>query len=99
MKTETSGAPATKLSLTSTFSPFWALERTSTSRDVNMKLDQYVFAVPRLTPAVKMPTPAKKSLYSFVCQGAVNTKKIKKDDLLYLSLMEDCLESSDEEED
>ena len=69
-------------------SPFWAINRTTSTSDVNMQLKSICFEVPSIIPmAEKMPSPIKKTLWSAVLQCAVNTKKIHEGDILHISMM------------
>ena len=69
-------------------SPFWAINRTTSTSDVNMQLKYLCFEVPSIIPIVeKMPSPIKKPLWTVVMQCAVNTKRIQKGDILHISMM------------
>ena len=69
-------------------SPFWAINRTTSTSDVNMQLKTVCFDVPSIVPiGEKMPNPIKKPLWTAVMQCAVNTKRIHKGDILHISMM------------
>ena len=69
-------------------SPFWAINRTTSAREVNMSIETRCFEVPPLAViADKMPSPMKKPMWGFVVQCAVNHKKVNSGDILRLSMM------------
>ena len=69
-------------------SPFWAINRTTSAREVNMSIETRCFEVPPLAViADKMPSPMKKPMWGFVVQCVVNHKKVNSGDILRLSMM------------
>jgi hypothetical protein len=81
---------------TNNMSPLWALTRTSSTKDVNMELVVKCFDVaPMQEVGGKMPSAFKKPMWAALVQAAANTRKIKKGDILHLSLMRDDVSSSD----
>ena len=82
------------------FSPFWALDRTSSSRDCNMCLQKMIFDLPSpIACKSKMPSAPRKAMWIIAVQCATNTRKIRKGEVLSLSLMDDIGEDSQSERD
>ena len=100
LKSSPDASTASQLNTDLKFSPFWAVDRTGSSRDCNMRLEKMVFEVPPLTSTGnKMPSASKKAMYIVVVQCATNKRKIRKGDVLYLSLMDDTGEDDETEKD
>jgi hypothetical protein len=100
LKSSPNDSTAGQLKTDLKFSPFWAVDRTSSSRDCNMCLEKMLFEVPSLTSlGNKMPSASKKAMWNVVVQCATNTRKIRKGEVLYLSLMDDIGEDSQSEKD
>ena len=70
-------------------SPFWAIQSTTKSSDVNIKTEAVPFNFTHMAPAdgFKVPNCLKRPTYSVSIECAVNTKKIKKGDQLCVSIM------------
>ena len=74
--------------ITDDMSPFWALTRTDSNKDVNMQIEAFCFDVlPMACIGCKVPTPIKKPLWAVSLQCARNTKKISRGEVLCVSLM------------
>lgn len=72
-----------------TMSPLWFIQKTNNPGDVNMRLNRATFAVPPPTTDNPIFKGSKKSLFDVDILVAVNSKKVKKDDVLYFSVMQE----------
>ena len=72
-----------------TMSPLWFIRKTHNPGDVNMHLNRTTFAVPPSTTDNPIFKSSKKSLLDVDILVAVNSKKVKKGDELYFSVMQE----------
>ena len=72
-----------------TMSPLWFIQKTLNPGDVNMCLNRATFAVQPPTTDNPIFKGSKKSLFDVDILVAVNSKKVKKDDVLYFSVMQE----------
>ena len=72
-----------------TMSPLWFINKSHNSGDVNMRLIRATFAVQQPTTDNPIFKGAKKSLFDVDILAAVNSKKVKKNDVLYFSAMKE----------
>ena len=72
-----------------TMSPLWFIRKTHNPGDVNMRLNRATFAVQPPTTDNPIFKGSKKSLFDVDILVAVNSKKVKKDDVLYFSVMQE----------
>ena len=80
--------------VTTNMSPFWAIPRSVAAKDVNMKIEPYTFsALPPKGVGIHaaLPSPLKGPMLNVSIQAAVNVKKVKTGEYLYVSLMRESL--------
>ena len=86
--------------VTNDLAPLWAITKTNANGQVNMKLDTISFDfAPMVVNSGKVPNPIKKPMWTVVMQVATNIKKIKKNDVLHLTMMVDVESESDVSDD
>ena len=76
------------------------MPRSQSRKDVNMKIEPFVFEaqVPKPLIGAKLPCPLKGPMYSVSVQVAVNTKALRPDAYLYVSNMRDDMDVDDDDE-
>jgi hypothetical protein len=72
-----------------TMSPLWFIRKSDNPGDVNMRLARTTFAVQQPTTDNPIFKGSKKLLFDVDILVAVNSKKVKKDDVLYFSVMKE----------
>ena len=77
-------------------SPLWAITKTSSPTEVNMKLEPFVFDCPPfIAVSCKMPSTYKKPIWKVIMQCGTNTRNIVKGEYLHFSMMDDQDPDSD----